>query len=203
MTAALALLLLFRPQVTHTRGGKVLAFVSLFVIPLLAALAGLNKHVERSKTTAFCISCHAMSDYGKSLYIDEPTHLPAAHWQNGRVPRERACYTCHTDYTLYGDYKAKLRGLRHVWVQYLGSAPRRIKLYHPYNNRECLHCHADTRSYLETKAHRGDDAGLARIAANRVSCLLSGCHDKVHDIDGLAAATLWAPGAADGTEKKP
>jgi cytochrome c-type protein NapC len=201
VAAALAALLLWHPDVTQTRGGKVLAFVSLFVFPMLAALGGLNKHVERSKRTEFCTSCHAMNDYGKSLLIDDPTHLPAAHWQNGRVPREQACFTCHTDYTMYGDYKAKLRGLRHVWVQYLGTVPKQIKLYSPYNNRECLHCHAGARSYEEASPHKADDVGLAAMSANQVSCLKSGCHDKVHDVKGLARATLWNPQATE--EHKP
>ena len=47
------------------------------------------------------------------------------HYQNNRIPRDKACFTCHTDYTLFGDAKAKLRGLRHVYVNYLGRSPRR------------------------------------------------------------------------------
>jgi|SRR5579883_483657 len=193
LAGALAALMLWKPEVTHTNGGKVLAFVSLFVFPMLAAFGGLNQHVERSKKTVFCTSCHAMNDYGKSLRIDDPTHLPAAHWQNGRVPREDACFTCHTDYTMYGDYKAKLRGLRHVWVQYLGTIPKTIKLYTPYNNRECLHCHEGARSYEEASPHKADDVGFARLTKNEVSCLTSGCHDQVHDVKGLSKAALWNP----------
>ena len=60
------------------------------------------------------------------------------------VPPDHACFTCHTDYALFGDYKAKWRGVHHVLVQYLGKIPKpeEIKLYTAYNNRECLHCHA-------------------------------------------------------------
>jgi cytochrome c-type protein NapC len=199
----LAGLFVARPEVTHTRGGKVLAFLSLCVLPLVAAAAGWQKHVERSKTTAFCTSCHAMERHGASLRIDDPRYLPAAHWQNARVPREHACYTCHTDYTLYGDYQAKLRGLRHVWVQYLGKPPERIHLYHAYNNRECLHCHEGARSYVEESAHQAADVGLDRMARNQVSCLKSGCHDRVHATDKVAALKLWDPSAAASEGAKP
>jgi nitrate/TMAO reductase-like tetraheme cytochrome c subunit len=45
--------------------------------------------MERSKTTTFCLSCHTMESFGKSLYVDDPTHIPAAHFQNHRVPRRK------------------------------------------------------------------------------------------------------------------
>jgi cytochrome c-type protein NapC len=195
VAALLALLVVLRPEVTRARGGKVLAFLALFVLPLLAMTGGLGKHVERSKTTEFCISCHAMTDHGRSLHIDDPRYLPAAHWQNGRVPRETACFTCHTNYTMYGDYKAKLHGLKHVWVQYMGKKPGELHLYEPYNNRECLHCHAGTRTYTEESAHQASDVGLARLEANQVSCLKSGCHDKVHAVNQLSTLKLWNPPA--------
>jgi cytochrome c-type protein NapC len=71
-------------------------------------------------------------------------HLAAAHFQNHRVPADEACYTCHTNYAMFGGMKAKIGGLRHIYVYYLGKPPQPadIKLYEPYNNRECLHCHA-------------------------------------------------------------
>jgi len=146
---AIALLtaLAVKPTITITRAGKILAFVSIFVFPVLAGTMGFNEHMQQSKKTEFCTSCHKMMDYGKSLSIDDPSHLPAAHFQNNRVPRDEACYTCHTNYTMFGGMKSKLRGLRHVYIQYLGTAPDKIELYTPYNNRECLHCHATARGF--------------------------------------------------------
>lgn len=137
----LAGLVAFRPSVTGTRGGKILAFVSILLFPVLAASMGVDEHVERSKTTAFCTSCHVMENHGKSLHVDDASYLPAAHFQNNRVPRDKACYTCHTDYTFRGGFKSKLRGMRHLYVQYIGKIPEKIELYNAYNNRECLHCH--------------------------------------------------------------
>jgi hypothetical protein len=103
-----------------------------------------------------------------------------------RVPRDEACFTCHTNYTLFGDYKAKLRGLRHVYVNYIGTIPKQIKLYEPYNKRECLHCHGGARAFEENEVHQPVRDDLAK---NTTSCLE--CHDKIHDVHGLAGVKLW------------
>src|SRR3954454_4303475 len=100
-----------RPATTYSREGKILAFVTLFVVPMMASMAGVAAHVEKSKETKFCLSCHIMEDYGKSLHVDDPNYVPARHYQSHRVPHDSACYPCHTDYGMYGDIKSKLRGL--------------------------------------------------------------------------------------------
>jgi hypothetical protein len=64
-----------------------------------------------------------------------------------QVSTEEACYTCYEDYVLYGGIRAQWRGLHHVYVQYLGTSMNPIRLYTPYNNRECLHCHLGARSF--------------------------------------------------------
>src|ERR1044071_8706174 len=114
---------ILRPEITAARPGKILAFVTLFVLPVIAGGLGLSEHFETSKQTAFCLSCHVMQPYGKSLYVDDKRYLAAAHFQNHRIPVDEACYTCHTDYVLYGGVRAKIRGMRHVYIQYLGHVP--------------------------------------------------------------------------------
>ena len=184
-------ILVVRPPVTVSRGGKILAFVALFILPIFSGLLGFASEMERSKTTAFCLSCHTMEAYGKSLYVDDPTHIPAAHYQNHRVPKDQACYSCHTQYAMFGTLKVKLYGLKHVLIYYLGKppAPEDIKLYEPYNNRECLHCHAGARSFEEGAMHNADPATLPAIKSNQLSCL--SCHDVAHDIAHLKDAKFW------------
>jgi cytochrome c-type protein NapC len=170
-------------------------------MPLLTAIgllvtamaAGLSQQLEKSKSTQFCLSCHVMEDYGKSLHVDDKSYIPAAHYQNNRVPREQACYTCHSDYTMYGGVTAKMRGLRHVYIQYLGNIPKPedIKLYTPFNNRECLHCHAGARSYMETSSHHKTPDMLQLAGENKLSCMSSRCHDTVHDVETLVDAKFW------------
>lgn len=191
----LGLLIAIRPELTRARGGKILAFIALCVLPTLAVWAGGNEHLERSTSTRFCLSCHVMADYGKSLYLDDKSYIPAAHFQNNLVPRDHACFTCHTDYTMFGDAHAKWRGLHHVYVQYLGKIPKPqdIKLYTPFNNRECLHCHAGMRAYEEASPHHKNPQELAQMASNQLSCMSSDCHDIVHEVGNWGDATFWTP----------
>src|SRR6478752_4261241 len=123
LSAALIGILVVRPSVTATRGGKILAFLVLFLLPSLCMTMGVSSELERSKSTEFCLSCHTMASHGRSLHVDDPTYLAAAHFQNHRVPADQACYTCHTNYAMFGGVRAKMHGLRHVYVQYLGKLP--------------------------------------------------------------------------------
>ena len=123
VTVFLIALIVIRPSLTATRGGKIFAFLAFFILPILCAFGAASDHIERSKQTSFCLSCHIMEPYGKSLYVDDPQYVPAAHFQNHRIPVDEACYTCHTDYALYGGFRAKIRGLRHIYIQYFGTPP--------------------------------------------------------------------------------
>jgi cytochrome c-type protein NapC len=192
-SAALIGVVVVKPGITSTRGGKILTFLVLFLLPVLCGVMGVSSEMSRAETTAFCLSCHTMEAYGKSLYVDDANHIPAAHFQNHRVPPHEACYTCHTDYAMFGTIKVKLAGLKHVYVYYLGTppAPQNIKLYKPYSNANCLHCHAGARSFEEGAVHAADPDTLPAIKANRLSCLSSGCHEVVHDIDHLQDAKFW------------
>jgi cytochrome c-type protein NapC len=182
--AVLAGVMVVRPAITVSRAGKILAFGVLFFLPLFALAVGMQNEMQRSERTAFCVSCHIMELYGKSLHIDDPSYLAAAHYQNHRVPADEACYTCHTDYAMFGTFKAKLGGLRHLYIYYLGKPPlpQDIKLYKPYNNRECLHCHLGARSFEQGATHNADPDTLPAVKANKLSCISSGCHDVVHNV---------------------
>lgn len=181
----LVVFLVARPSVTATRAGKIVAFLAFFVFPVLGGTFGTAEHLRRSTSTEFCLSCHIMDDYGKSLQVDDREYIPALHYQNNLIPRDRACYTCHTNYTLFGDVKAKMKGLQHVYVNYFGTAADPIKLYEPYNNRECLHCHLGARSFEEGATHLQEDGALARMKTNELSCSTSGCHSIAHNVKGL------------------
>ncbi len=123
--------------------------------------------------------------------MDDRSFVPATHFQYGLVPRDQACYTCHTDYTMYGDVNSKLRGLKHVYAYYIGKPSQPIKLYRPYNNRECLHCHLGARSFEESEAHTKDPQALSRMKLNQMNCSTSGCHNIIHNVGQLKEATFW------------
>lgn len=184
VTILLAAIVALRPSLTQERGGKILAFVAFCILPVGAVWGGVSLHMEHSKTTEFCLSCHVMEPYGDSLLRADTDYVPASHYQNHLIEPDHACFSCHTEYTMFGDLKAKLKGLQHVYVNYLGEIPEKIELYAPYENRECLHCHAGARSYVEM--HEGD---LEALEAGEISCLE--CHDLMHEVESIADAELW------------
>ena len=196
LTALFLLWIVIRPGIATTKGGKILAFVVLFLMPILSLGMGTSYHMERSKETKFCLSCHEMEPYGKSLLVDDPGHLAAAHFQNHRVPADEACFTCHTNYAMFGTFRAKFHGLKHVYVHYLGNppAPEAIRLYDPFNNRECLHCHLGARSFEEGAVHTADPELLPAVKANKTSCISSGCHEVVHNVSALGKEKFWKGG---------
>ena len=81
ITIVVACLVVLRPGLTAVRGGKILAFLGFFIFPAMAAMLGFESHLERSKETSFCLTCHIMGPYGRSLYVDDPSFIPAAHFQ--------------------------------------------------------------------------------------------------------------------------
>ena len=111
LTIVLAGVFLVRPSITVGATGKILAFIGLCVLPTLCIGTGMSFHMQRSQQTAYCISCHSMESHGQSLYVLNTSYIPAQHFQNHLVPPDKACYTCHTDYTMYGPLKDKLKGL--------------------------------------------------------------------------------------------
>jgi cytochrome c-type protein NapC len=183
--------LVLRPSITSTRGGKILAFTALLIFPILAGGMGVSDHLQRSTSTQFCLSCHVMEDYGKSLHVDDRSYVPATHYQYNLVPRDHACFTCHTDYTMFGDINAKMRGLKHVYAYYIGTPSQPIKLYQPYNNRECLHCHLGARGFEESGAHSKEPQRMSLIKTNQMSCSTTGCHNIIHNVQQLKEATFW------------
>lgn len=190
VAGVLIVLVLVRPSVLEGRTGKALAFLGWFVLPVLALVFGVEAHMQRAKSTEFCLSCHVMEPYGESLRIDDSSYLPASHFQNRRVPPEQACYSCHVDYTLFGGVEAKLNGVKHLWVYYTGAspAPGEIELYEPYSNSVCLHCHGGARSFEESELHVDI---LADLRTDEMSCL--DCHDQIHAVDEIEELDRWQP----------
>jgi len=186
VTALVIVVVIARPSMVSGGGGKTMALVAIAVLPTVATTFGMNAHLEASKTTEFCLSCHVMEPYGQSLRIDDADHVPAAHFQNSRVPRDHACFSCHTTYTLYGDAEAKMKGMKHLWVNYIGTIPAKIELYEPFKNRECLHCHSGARTFEENEFHQ---EYREQLTSNETSCLE--CHDKTHDIEHLGELPRW------------
>lgn len=177
ITIGLVLALMRHPRVLQTGRGRLVALVGLGILPLAVSALGISVHLEQAKSTEFCVSCHVMEPYGDSLWFDDTDALPAVHTQNRLLPAGQECYSCHTTYTLFGGARAKLNGLQHLWVYYSGQTPETLELYAPYQNRECLHCHAGARRFESDEIH---SELREELASGETSCLE--CHDVVHDI---------------------
>ncbi len=176
------------PKLAGSVAGKLALLLGVVVTPGLAAVGGTSYAYTESSSTEFCVSCHEMEPHGRSLFADDPTVLPAVHYQKRLVDRDHACFACHTDYAMFGNLKAKANGLRHVWVHYFGEPEGPFELYAPYPNANCLHCHDDARSYLESQGHQGQ---FDALRANELSCLK--CHASGHAHDRLEEVGFWAP----------
>jgi cytochrome c-type protein NapC len=175
-------------RLVGSRAGRIAVFLGVVVLPLLALGSGSMYAVKASSSTTFCLSCHEMDAHGKSLFIDDPMALPAVHYQKRLIDRDETCYACHTDYAIFGDIKAKMNGLKHVWVHYLGDPPEpeALELYSPYPNYNCLHCHDDARSFLEASGHEGK---FAKMQSGALSCLK--CHGEGHALDQVEEGNFW------------
>jgi cytochrome c-type protein NapC len=173
-------------QLLQSRWGRRALLLGAGLLPLAASAGSFKAGVEESSRTRFCLSCHEMKNHGQSLFADNRKSLPAVHFQDRLVDRDRGCYACHTDYAMFGDFKAKLNGLRHVYVHYLGEVPDKLALYQPYPNYNCLHCHEDARGFLEHPAH---GPVSAQIGSGELSCLK--CHSVNHDMTAVAERRLW------------
>jgi cytochrome c-type protein NapC len=189
VAAVVVLVLILAAAAEHLsahRVGRLVLLGGLALLPLLLTGSGVAVGVRQSSRTEFCLSCHEMEPYGRSLFVNNPDSLVAAHYQQRRIERDSTCFSCHTDYALFGDAKAKLNGLRHVWVHYFGKVPEKIELYQPYPNYNCLHCHDDARGFLEVDVHQ---ESRAELMSGAKSCL--SCHDVAHDLAGVKAHNFW------------
>ena len=120
ITIILAALVVARPALTVARGGKMLAFLAFFIFPVFAGLMGMENHMERSKQTSFCLTCHIMGPYGKSLYVDDSSYIPSSAFS------ERACAA--RSGLLYLPHR--LHHLRHFQLQNEGVAPYLRAVFH-------------------------------------------------------------------------
>jgi len=178
--------LLLRPALARSRAGAVLGGVAFVGLPALLFWVGVDHHAQESKRTRFCLSCHAMLPYGESLIGYEEGMLAGVHFENRYVPKDAACYACHTEYTMYGGLKAKSSGLQHMWHAYVAGVPDPIRIYREYRNRECLRCHEGAPSFQAQPAHEGQ---VEAMRQEELSCLL--CHGPVHGVkEGEVTAAI-------------
>ncbi|MGH7814407.1 MAG: NapC/NirT family cytochrome c [Candidatus Binataceae bacterium] len=174
-----------------SRGVKLLLFAVFVVIgPAAGALTGTYSFVGAERFS-FCASCHTMTPWVRDIEDPNSRSLAALHYRNHFIPHDQ-CYTCHVNYGFLGPIDAKIGGVRHVAVYYFGHpVPRKIKLYAPFPNRNCLGCHAGAAPFLRNPAHH---AVMGLIVADRMKCAV--CHEPIHTPQFETAARPIPPRTA-------
>jgi len=158
-------------------------WVLLFAVALVPGLAlalGVGSALEDMKRPEFCGSCHIMHPFIRDLRNPDSTTLAAVHYQN-RYIREHQCYTCHTDYGIFGPVRAKLAGVRHLVNYETGNYTEPIRIREPYQNGNCLFCHGEGKRFRT--AH---EDSLAVLESGDMRCL--DCHGPAHPEDRTADA---------------
>jgi len=100
--------------------------------------------------------------------------LAAVHYKNRLIQKEH-CYTCHTDYGIFGTMEAKLAGLGHIYMDSTGRWEAPITISKPYQFRICLNCHAGALRFENEEDH--EDA-IEEVVAGETEC--TDCHEMAH-----------------------
>ena len=191
LSIVLASIFLIRPSLTSATGWKIVAFIGLCVLPALCIVGGMNTHVQRSETTRFCVSCHVMIPYGQSLYVDDPNHIPAQHFQNHRVPANMACYSCHADYSIYGPLNDKMQGLKRIYMQYVSTPPDPAAIRIAGGSRTSNACIAILGLAISRKTCSRRDNGLTQIESDVLP--QQRLPRTAHDVANLSHEKFWRP----------
>ena len=154
---------------------KELLILPLVVLPLTIVFFGYSYGIESSKDIASCGSCHVMKPYLADLQDPASDTLAATHYKN-RYIQEHHCYTCHTDYGMFGTMQAKMAGLGHVRRHLTGAYTLPLKIAHPYPNLRCLACHGSSQKFLKSEGHPKED--MPKLVSGETSCL--DCHGPAH-----------------------
>lgn len=166
-----------------TAVSKALLFGAILVIPVVVVFLATAHGMQESMSVEACGSCHVMESHVADLRNPKSVSLAATHYKNRYIQGDQ-CYTCHSDYGMFGTVSAKLAGLGHVYYNMTGKYPAPIKIRKPYSNLRCLSCHGGAQNFLAK--HEKDE--IPRLMTGKDSCL--DCHGPAHHAD---EATLEVP----------
>ena len=156
-----------------TSVSKALLFGSILVLPVMVVFLATAHGMQESMTVDACGHCHVMKGHVADLRNPASDSLAAVHYKNRYILADQ-CYTCHSDYGMFGTVRAKMEGLGHVWHNTTGSYPKPIKIAHPYSNTRCLGCHGGAANFMA----KHEKEQVARLMTGKDSCL--DCHGPAH-----------------------
>jgi cytochrome c nitrite reductase small subunit len=156
-----------------TTASKALLLGGIVVLPAIVIFLATAHGMQESMTVDACGDCHVMKGHVADLRNPASDSLAAVHYKNRYIQTDQ-CYTCHSDYGMFGTMSAKLEGLGHVYHNMTGNYPKPIKIRNPYSNLRCLSCHGGGQSFIA----KHDKDMMPSLMANENSCL--DCHGPAH-----------------------
>ena len=175
--AAMALLLytlLFRRGRLAAFQSRWILFIGVCVVPFPVMVLSSAVGLEQAKAVAFCRSCHVMNTFVADMEDPGSHRLAGLHFKN-RYIQDYHCYTCHTDYGLFGTMEAKVGGMAHIWKDTAGSYRLPVRMKAPYRFTICLNCHGQSQKFIQQKAHAGI---LEKVLRGEKTC--TDCHGPSH-----------------------
>jgi len=165
--------LLFRGRLAAIQS-RWLLFLGVCVVPAPVMVLSSAVGLEQAKAVDFCKSCHVMGTFIADMENPSGRRLAALHFKN-RYIQDHHCYTCHTDYGLFGTVEAKIGGLTHIWRDAAGTYRLPVTIKERYRFTICLNCHGQSQKFVEQKAHAGI---VERILNGETTC--TKCHGLSH-----------------------
>lgn len=156
---------------------KALCIGGFVFLPLLLLAMANIVSLAQAKKVEFCRSCHrTMGAYVADMLNPTSDTLAARHARHRWIP-EAQCYMCHTAYGLFGDVRAKMKGLEDVYKYYARTYEIPIRLHAPYPNSDCLKCHEGTPKFVGQENHA---ELLPQLRSGEFSCV--DCHGPAHAV---------------------
>ena len=159
-----------------TSASKALLLGAIVVLPAIVVFLATAHAMQESMTVDACGDCHVMEGHVADLRNPASDSLAAVHYKNRYIQTDQ-CYTCHSDYGMFGTMSAKLDGLGHVYHNIVGNYPKPIKIAKPYSNPRCLSCHGGAANFV-AKHDEMDKELMPKLMSNENSCLE--CHGPAH-----------------------
>jgi hypothetical protein len=153
---------------------RLLLFIGVCCVPFPAVLMSAAVGLEQSKAVAFCESCHLMGAFVVDMKDADSRSLSALHFRN-RYIQDEHCYSCHTDYGLFGTLEAKVGGMAHVWSEFSGAGSGAVRPKTNYRFTICLNCHGQSAKFVQQKEHAGV---VNKVMSGQSAC--TECHSRSH-----------------------
>ncbi len=155
---------------------KWLLLIALAIIPAFVLIGANGVVLTESKSVPACGTCHVMQPFIDAMQDPNGDLLAAVHYKNRYIP-DHQCYTCHSGYGIFGDTKAKTKGVGHLVKYYTDSYPKPIRHPGPFDMTHCLKCHGQAKIFLDREEHQGEDF-WNDLKAGKQTCF--DCHGRAH-----------------------